>query len=183
MKFDEQLWLSYQYSVLVSCVRHLAYYRVLFDTFVGSRATSDFWTRTITAHALTATIQWCKVFGVDSNDTHWKKAVLESEDQIAFKKELLRATSMTEEQWIAYWNEMKNFRNKYAAHRLASSNLPVVPHFNPALLSAIACDEWVRATFLRGVPGMELREEHQDATRAATDLAERLQEHGFFDMG
>jgi hypothetical protein len=183
MKFDEKLWLSYQHSMLVGFVHHLAYHRVLLDYLIRSGALSELWNRTISAHAVVATVEWCKVFGADSNETHWKKAVLESQDQIMFRNELLRATAMTVGQWDAYWKEMKYFRDKYVAHRDVSSNRRDVPLFDAALLISIAYDEWVRATFSPNLRGMELREEHQNAKVAATDLAERLQKYGFFGLG
>src|SRR3990172_8591600 len=122
MNLDEELWRQHQYQMLVSFVHHLAYYRVLHRLYVETQQKSEFWTQTIDAHLLNAVIDWCMIFGTDSNQVHWKKVVADETAQCDFRQLLLDAASLTQDQWDAYWLDMTTFINDFAAHRIFSSS-------------------------------------------------------------
>jgi hypothetical protein len=148
MRLDEELWGAHQYPVLVSFVHHLAYHRALRQCYEESKVESEFWTRTISVHLLKAIVDWCMVFGTDSNDVHWKKVAIDVEAQNSFRSHLLNVTGMTEERWHAYWSRMTTFRNDFIAHKVVATNYPSVPVLDMALLVATAYDDWFR----RSVP-------------------------------
>jgi hypothetical protein len=144
MKLNDDLWSGRQYEVLVSFIQHLAYYRVLNKLYNDMRQRSEFWTTTINAHLLRAIIDWCMVFGTESNELHWKKVVTGKNIQRDFRRHLLSASSMTQNQWDDYWRDMTTFRNKYTAHRIAMESYPTTPKMDTALLVATTYDQWIR---------------------------------------
>ncbi len=146
MKLNEELWATHQYPVLVSFVHHLAYHRSLRQCYEGAQVESEFWTRTISVHLLQAVIDWCMVFGADSNDVHWKKVAVDEKTQKSFRSHLLAVTAMTEKQWYAYWLRMTTFRNDFVAHKVVTANYPSVPVLDRALLVATAYDDWFRSS-------------------------------------
>jgi hypothetical protein len=129
--------------MLVSFVHHLGYYRVLHRLYVDMQQKSEFWVGTIDAHLLRAVIDWCMVFGTDSNQIHWKKVVADEDAQRDFRDRLLSVASFTRDQWDSYWLDMTTFRNDYAAHRVAG-NYPTTPKMDTALLVATTYDQWIR---------------------------------------
>jgi hypothetical protein len=54
-------------------VQHLAYARGIRAAIEAFTAYSQFWDVTASAHLGQATVQWCKVFGTNSETTQWKK--------------------------------------------------------------------------------------------------------------
>jgi len=159
MKLDEDLWAQHQYQVIVSFIHHLAYYRVLKRCYDESRQESEFWTRTIDAHLLRAIIDWCMVFGADSNQVHWKKVAIDDEAQCHFRRHLLSVIGLTKEQWDTYWSDMTTFRNDFAAHRIVAPVYPSVPDMDTALLIATTYDDWFRnsVTALFDEPSLRAR--------------------------
>jgi hypothetical protein len=143
MSLDVELWRQHQYQMLVSFVHHLGYYRVLHRFYRDTQVRSEFWLRTTDAHLLRAIIDWCMVFGTDSNQIHWKQVVTDGIDRRDFRNHLLAAASLTQDDWDNYWVEMTTFRNEYAAHRVAG-NYPVTPKMDTALLVATTYDLWIR---------------------------------------
>ncbi|MCX7155247.1 MAG: hypothetical protein NTW45_02220 [Rhodocyclales bacterium] len=145
MNYDPEVFKS-QYPVVKWFVYHLTYYRTLSKGYREHRLQNEFWTLTIDAHLLRATINWCMVFGSDqSNPTHWKQlAIAESKTlHRSFREGLFRTTGLERDTWQQYWKGMINFRNKYAAHRELEYASPV-PNFDTALAVAYYYDNWVR---------------------------------------
>lgn len=144
MKLNEALWANYQYEILISFIHHLAYWRCSHEAYGRSGTHSELWTKTIDAYLLRAVVDWCMIFGSDSNEIHWKKVVPDKSDQEDFRSRLLRDLGMTKAEWDCYWYGMKTFRNDFATHRPANSPHPAVPKMEPALRAVIAYDEWLR---------------------------------------
>jgi hypothetical protein len=144
MKLEEDLWSQHQYQVLVSFVHHLAYYRVLRRFYVDLKQDSEFWTRTINAHLLRAVIDWCMVFGTDSNQIHWKRVAADENAQQDFRRFVLDVASLTQDELDTYWSKMTIFRNDFAAHKIVASNYPAAPDMDTALVVATAYDDWLR---------------------------------------
>lgn len=100
------------------------------------------------AHLFQATITWCMIFGAEGcNETHWKKLSPKDceELQSSFRKRLQDVTGLSLDSWTAYWSEMTQFRNKYAAHRELKYDEPV-PDFSNAIAVALFYDRWIRET-------------------------------------
>ncbi|MFA5323579.1 MAG: hypothetical protein WC373_12985, partial [Smithella sp.] len=135
-----------QYPLVKRFIYHLIYFREISEVKKRYRMQSDFWTHTINAHLIQASITWCMVFGSDGcNQTHWKKlSEVACEDlQSSFQQKLHVETGMTSAHWKTYWHEMTEFRNKYGAHRELNYDKPV-PSFTEALDVALCYDRWIR---------------------------------------
>ena len=111
--------LTNQLPIVKWFIYHLIYYRVISTAYNERQMQNEFWTLTTDAHLLRATINWCMVFGAESNPTHWKRlssAKSQAHDQ-RFRDGLLMALGISGDQWLEYWTDMREFRDKYAAHR------------------------------------------------------------------
>jgi hypothetical protein len=145
MSYDQDVFIN-QFPLVKLFIYHLIYSRVVRDSYVESQLQNEFWSLTIDAHLLRATINWCMVFGSDSNSTHWKRLVKPSKKNLAqsFRDGLFETTGLDKEHWHQYWKSMTEFRNKYAAHRELEKFSDPVPDFDTALTVAYHYDRWVR---------------------------------------
>ena len=150
MKLNETLWANHQYEILVSFIHHLAYWWCSHEAYSRSGTHSELWIRTIDAYLLRAVVDWCMIFGADSNEIHWKKVVPDKSDQEDFRSHLLADLGMTEAEWRDYWSGMTTFRNDFAAHRPAKSPHPSVPKMETAFRAVITYDEWLRGKMHAG---------------------------------
>lgn len=132
-----------QYPILKDFVCHLVYYRVLFRIYTDDEMESDFWVRTINAHLLRAMIDWCMVFGSDSNEVHWKKVMPFETDQQNFRALFTDQLEISMEEWGEYRKAMTTFRDKFAAHRTLGI-LPAPPCLDVAVNIVFAYDCWIR---------------------------------------
>ncbi len=82
-----------------------------------------------------AVLEWCKVFGSDSEATHWKKIVPPAEHD-GFRNNLLASLGITAESWASYWNEMKVYRDNLAAHHNELNKVASYPILDHALKSS-----------------------------------------------
>ena len=65
-----------------------------------------------------AAIEWCKLFGSDHEQhqpAHWKNVIPEG-DHDAFRKRLLAALKISPDDWLAYRDKIKDYRDNQAAH-------------------------------------------------------------------
>ena len=135
-----------QFPLVKLFLYHITYFREINDSYKTTQSKSVFWTYTINAHLLQATMTWCMVFGAEGcNQTHWKK--LSSEEceilQSSFRNRLSESIDLSMEQWNDYWLKVTTFRNKYVAHRELNYDYPV-PNFSNAIKVALFYDKWIR---------------------------------------
>ncbi|EGU37318.1 hypothetical protein VIBRN418_08207 [Vibrio sp. N418] len=88
-----------------------------------------------------ATIQWCKLFGTDSESTHWKKLVVDHED---FRRFLFQKTTHNQSEFRKYQLSMLEFRDKWVAHYESSFPHGSIPEFELALNSALALQDYLQ---------------------------------------
>jgi hypothetical protein len=174
MNFNFELWSRYQYGVLVFFVHHLAYYRVLHQAHSETDHKSEFWKHTLDAHLLTAITDWCKVFGADSNDVHWKKTIPDKAAQDECRSEMLRVAGFNKAQWAEYWHRVTDFRNNYASHLCTSPAKYPVPDMTPALVIAVGYDNWVRPAMNAFSEEPSLQERYDRVKRTAEPFARQL---------
>lgn len=174
MKINEDLWSQNQYAVLVDFVHHLAYYRVLSRFYNESQIRSEYWTKTIDAHLQIAIIDWCMVFGTDSNEIHWKKVLLDDQFQCDFRRQLRQLANLTEKQMKEFWSSMTKFRNEYAAHRTAATHYPAVPYMDKALIIATNYDDWFRLKVDASFEEPSLRERYERLLRTSEKFFKEL---------
>jgi hypothetical protein len=148
--YDEAV-LANQFPIVKAFVYHLIYYRIALHNYQKRQLKNEFWTLTIDAHVLRAAINWCMVFGANSEQTHWKRLVKHSEAEIqSFREGLFRATGLNGNGWLDYWTSMTRFRDKFVAHRELELFLEPVPDFNIALAVAYHYDNWLRHSIAPG---------------------------------
>lgn len=82
-----------------------------------------------------AVLEWCKVFGSDSEATHWKKIVPVAEHG-NFRNDLLASLALTPASWTSYWKEMKEYRDNLAAHHNELNKIENYPVLDIALKSS-----------------------------------------------
>ena len=100
--------------------------------FVDPNPALNFW-RLIYGNLLdVAVLEWCKLFGADSEPTHWKRVV---SDHDAFRQALLAALKIDEATWAMYWEEMKAYRDALVAHHVGGSAVIRYPSLELALES------------------------------------------------
>ena len=135
-----------QFPVVKRFVYHLIYYRELKAAYDRVELQSEFWTHTIDAHLLQASIHWCMVFGSQGcNATHWKNLSSSESKNLeqSFRSGLSKHAGLAEDEWKKCWASMKDFRDNYAAHRKLNFCEPV-PVFTLALKVAHYYDHWIR---------------------------------------
>jgi hypothetical protein len=118
--------LEEQVDVLFKYTRSYVYYKVI-KAHLHSLNGFDFWTHTLNTHLLNSIIEWCKVFGIDSNESHWKKICLNNKQTFedSIRQRILMQTGFTPKEWFDYWESFCEFRNEYCAHRNPDRTLPV----------------------------------------------------------
>lgn len=82
-----------------------------------------------------AVLEWCKVFGSDGEATHWKK-IVPPEKQDQFRDDLFLEIGVTADEWAAYWNEMKAYRDNLVAHHIELNKVGNYPVLDLALKSS-----------------------------------------------
>ena len=135
-----------QYPLAKKFINHLSFYKAVLAAYNKHSIFSEFWTYTIDAHLLQATIHWCMIFGSDKNNiTHWKNLSIAGAGKLEsnFRNGLLEALGLSFEEWDEYKMEIKKFRDKFAAHRDSVFVKPV-PNFNLALQVVFFYDNWIR---------------------------------------
>jgi len=145
MHYKQDVFMA-QYPIAKRFVYHTLIFRAINKRYKERGIKSEFWTLTIDAHLLQAAIQWCMVFGSDgSNPIHWKNLSAAESGELLddFRKNLPDETGLSLVQWRLYWDEMLEFRNKYAAHRELDYRKPV-PSFDTAMDIVFYYDRWIR---------------------------------------
>ena len=131
-------------NIIANLVRCVHLKRVL--SAVDPEPPLNFW-RVIHGNLLDmAVIDWCKLFGSDDKEhqkSHWKNMVA---DPNAFRTELFAKLGVDAKSWGAYWNEMKSYRDQYAAHRdFRASDITNFPTLDLALQSSCVYYDYVIA--------------------------------------
>jgi hypothetical protein len=133
-------WLSYmsaeigkvvdQVFRLVFIVRNIAQYRSL-EPF-KDEFEQNYWILILNNFLDIATLEWCKVFGSRSEATHWSSLV---EDIEGFRNGMLEKLGVSQAEWDAYWENIKNYRDQVVAHHQRTSDVSHYPDFGHALVS------------------------------------------------
>jgi hypothetical protein len=138
----KQIYLLYRFA------RSLIYFREIRKRIgcnEGSIKKSWFWVYTSNSHLMMSVIDWCKIFGTDDNETHWKKSTIGNSRkfQNEFRSKIYKATGLNSKEWQGYHRMLRNFRNKYVAHAVLDHDAPV-PKMDHALTIALIYDKWLR---------------------------------------
>lgn len=93
-------------------------------------------------------VNWCKIFGVDSEDCHWKRVV---KDHDAFRSFLLERLHIDRPAFRNYQESVLEFRNKWVVHFDPQYDHSVVPKLDVAHESAIALHEYLCQPLIDGM--------------------------------
>lgn len=80
-----------------------------------------------------AFLSWCKVFGTNAEDCHWKKILNDHEE---FKNLLFDELGISEDEFSEYWKSVIDFRNKWVVHYEPAYQQKKVPLFDIAFASS-----------------------------------------------
>jgi hypothetical protein len=115
-------------QIVWSSVRLVLLQRVLYELLPNTRV--DLWRVMQGASLDYGLIEWCKIFGNRSDDTHWTKLV-PNDRHDAFREGLLASVGKSAEEWEEYHSAMKDYRDQLAAHH----DLDAKPTHYPCLRS------------------------------------------------
>lgn len=105
-----------------------------------------FWVNSYNSYIRLMIINWAKLYGSNSECTHWKSIVLEIADRNRFKRGLLNRLKMSEDEWLKYWENAKAIRDKYVAHNELINRNPI-PYFEPAYKSVLYLYKWMTKVY------------------------------------
>lgn len=92
-------------------------------------------------------VNWCKIFGVDSEDCHWKRVI---KDHDAFRSFLLDRLRIGQPAFGSYQKSVLEFRNKWVVHFDPQYDHSVIPDLEIAHESALALHEYLRQSPMDG---------------------------------
>jgi hypothetical protein len=100
-------------SNIYSCVRSIACARAIAKNLKGIKKPYNVWAQTLNNSYAQAGIYWCKVFGTDSEPSHWKSVL---SNHLGVREETLQMTGLSLAEYDSYWESMTELRNKKLAH-------------------------------------------------------------------
>ncbi|RUP23435.1 MAG: hypothetical protein EKK45_29805 [Curvibacter sp.] len=94
-----------------------------------------FWILVVNTLLSTAAVEWSKVFGSRSEQTHWTHRIPEGE-QPAIRDALLQQLTMTPDQWSEYRKTIVDYRDQLVAHHDLNATPKYIPKYDHALVAA-----------------------------------------------
>lgn len=120
-------------NVLVNLTRCVGLKRAL--TQVDADPKLNFWRVMFGSLLDVAVLEWCKLFGSDAEELHWKNLF---QDEAGFRAGLLAQVGLQKANWDAYHDQMKTYRDQHVAHLdFNGHNLVNYPELDHALSSAV----------------------------------------------
>lgn len=155
-------------EVLVNLVRNIRLRRELKS--VCASPPLNFWRVIYGDLTDIAVLEWCKLFGSDDSEkqtVHWKNVV---PDEDAFRQALFSRLNVSAEQWQAYWEHVKQYRDRSVAHHdQRRVEIKTYPTFDLALLSAYFYYETAIAELMK----LGIEQLPNDLEAYADDFAEQ----------
>ena len=119
-----------QRALLVQIARCIHIKQVLHS--VEPNPSQNFWRLLYGGMLDLPVLDWCKVFGSNSEPTHWTGIVTDVEE---FRTGMLEYLEIDESKWTDYWNGMKSYRDELVAHHEAGTEVGTYPSLDIALRS------------------------------------------------
>lgn len=111
------------------------------DIKAGIEGMPVFWLHTRAALMGSFTINWCKLFGSDCNNSFWKQVTLE---QKTFRERIYATAGFNYQAWTDYRKSMTGFRNQVTFHLTPYFDYKEVPDFAPAFEVLKVTHLWLR---------------------------------------
>lgn len=118
-------------------------------------------------------IRWCKVFGTDNEEMHWKKLINENEIEV-FRSKMYTSAKTTPEEFSAYWRQMKRARDFACAHFTYEYVDKEVPLFETAIDSASAAHSYFASILIESGIKRSVFDLKQFGMRSAGGFTEKL---------
>lgn len=131
LEVDFKSYRTRQFDILQGFIEHIVYYQELQLWYSSNDMQDNFWCRTINGHFTTALMNWCMVFGTDSNIPHWKNIIRNNELKDMIRSGFNDLFSDADCSWESYHRTMTKFRNEYTAHR--DGEYPKAPFLDKAI--------------------------------------------------
>ena len=113
------------------CTRNLAFYRAGRKDDGSLLNKSDFGATVNNNFIDVAVLEWCKLFGNDSEKHHWKNIV---KSKTFFRNELLAYLKTDIKSFRKFWKKSTTYRNRFLAH-LDSDETMLIPEMEFARMS------------------------------------------------
>jgi len=123
---------------LLYVVRNAACHRAL--SKYKNQLNQNYWILIFNNFFDIAILDWCKVFGSESEPTHWKNIV---DDPSSFRQGLLSALGIDQSNWETYWKDVKDYRDKYLAHHQNDPSRTHYPNLDIAVNSSFYFYKWL----------------------------------------
>jgi hypothetical protein len=127
---------------LMACAQWVRVRRMIKE--IAYKPQQTFWNMTMNLLFDAAALEWAKVFGLYSEDTHWTK-VLPSDQVEETRAALLRHLDLTPVQWDRERESIVAFRDQHVAHHDLDAALTNLPHYDTALKAAFFMFQRIRA--------------------------------------
>jgi hypothetical protein len=127
-------------SNMYSCVRSIACARAISKHLKGIKKPYNIWAQTLNNSYAQAGIYWCKIFGTDSEPSHWKRLLT---NHLGAREEILKTTDLSLAEYESYWESMTELRNKKLAHD-DTSVTGYLPNFDIAIKICSALHEQIK---------------------------------------
>ena|GEM_PF-1934404 len=93
-------------------------------------------------------IRWCKAFGTDKEEMHWKNFINKNEAE-AFRSSMFASAKITQKEYVEYWHQMNKVRNSACAHFTYEHVDKEVPDFEIAIDTASAAHHYFTNTLIK----------------------------------
>jgi hypothetical protein len=124
------------------CLRNLAFYKAGWrDGEFIPKEPSAFWINVNGNFIEICVLEWCKLFGLKRDEHYWKRVI---SDWASFFDGLMKLLGMTKDEFEAYVQEMRSYRDKFIAH-LDSEKTMNIPKLLIAQQSAVYLYDYLRA--------------------------------------
>ncbi|MGB1835818.1 hypothetical protein [Marinobacter adhaerens] len=115
-------------------VRSAMIARALSESYSDTGTMNIIWQQSINNAYSTAVIEWCKAYGTDNEEFHWKNVFGE---RTSFMRDLLDNAKISNDEYKTYWERMIRARNERIVHSHLDGEGPVeLPEFDTAIKMA-----------------------------------------------
>ena len=114
-----------QMRLMIDIAQSIALFHVINPIVDGGIRNQAFWVHLNNIAINDACIIWCKIFGTDSNEVHWKKADSDGKHIDAVRYSIISVFNDDPDSWKNYRKTVIDFRDTYSAHRNLNESVPV----------------------------------------------------------
>lgn len=112
-------------NIMRHCLMHIAFCKA-YDKSDDSVKKNNIAIFIFNSNLNLAVLSFCKIFGSKSEESHWKKFILEQYHQRVIDEVVLK-TFKNLDDWESYWQNVTNFRNNYINHLTSEAFIHNVP--------------------------------------------------------